>query len=82
MAFSWGAIPDDDDCVLLALPTVPVFVAAVGFEFGNGVDDDDDCAGVSPLDDAVIFACTIGFVVCDVAAEVACCTPHNINARK
>ena len=63
--------------MLLALRIVPVVVAAVGFEFGTVVDDDDHCA-----DDAVIFARTVEFVVCDVAAEVACCTPHNINARK
>ena len=48
--------------MLLALRIVPVVVAAVGFEFGTVVDDDDHCAGVSPVDDAVIFAYNIGTV--------------------
>lgn len=66
MVFSWGAITDDDDGLLLALLTVAV-VVAIGFEFGNGVDD-DDCVGVSPVVDVGV----------DFGAEAACCTPATL----
>lgn len=75
---NWGAITDDD--LLLPLLTVGI-VVAVGFEFGNGVDvdDDDDCVGVSPVDDIIVFAPTVAFVVLAVAvavaAEATCRTP-------
>ena len=69
MVFSWGAITDDDDDdgLLLALLTVGI-VVAIGFEFGNGVDDDDDCVGVSPVVDVGV----------DFGAEAACCTPATL----
>jgi hypothetical protein len=63
MVFSWGAITDEDDVLLLALLTVAV-VVAIGFEFGNGVNDG-----------TVDFAPIVEFVVVDVAAEPDCCTP-------
>ena len=65
---------DDGDRLLLALLTAGI-VVAVGFEFGNGVDDDDG-VGVSPVDDdVVVFAPTVAFVVVAVGVAAVPCTP-------
>jgi hypothetical protein len=64
---------DDGDRLLLALLTVGI-VVAVGFEFGNDVDDDG--VGVSPVDDdVVVFAPTVAFVVVAVGVAAVPCTP-------
>ena len=63
MVFSWGAITDDDG-LLLALLTVGI-VVAIGFEFGNGVDD-DDCVGVSPVVDVGVDDFSDGVFVSEI----------------